>query len=196
MKDGPDDRDVEVIPSEEELMAGLRDIELTPQEHQRVKEIVHGERFAALVHHDRRYLVVGAGGDTDSAKRRAIVVDLLDGRTSPPSIAVQLEDFEIDVDDMRLWSRVFDILCGTVTCITAVIEDFDGGYVWELGLLFAPSYREKVWVLKRHYRDEDTERMRYRNAMAASHVELLLTGDRAQEWVNEEELREAVERIP
>lgn len=190
------DRDETAIPTEEELLAGLADIELTPQEHQRVKQLVHGERFAELVHHDRRYLVVGAGGDSGAARRRALVVDLLDGRTRPPSIAIQLEDFDIDVDEMRLWARVFDILCGTVTYVAAVIEDFDGGYVWELGLLFAPSYRGKVWVLKRRYEDESTERSRYQNAMAASHVALLLTGDRAQEWVDEEELRAAVERIP
>ena len=57
-----------------------------------------------------------------------------------------------------------------------MVEEFDGGYVWELGLLFAPPYREKAWVLKRRYPDEEAERDRYDDGMGASHVELLLTG--------------------
>jgi hypothetical protein len=91
---------------------------------------------------------------------------------------------------------VFDILCGMATHIVAVIEDFDGGYVWELGLLFAPSYREKAWVLKRRYPDDDTERDKYDNGMSASHVTLLLTGSQAFEWTDTDELRGAVENIP
>jgi hypothetical protein len=91
---------------------------------------------------------------------------------------------------------VFDILCGRATHIVGVIEDFDGGYVWELGLLFAPAYREKTWILKRRYTDEDLERTRFDNGMAASHVKLLLTGDRCCEWENEAELRECAGEIP
>jgi len=90
---------------------------------------------------------------------------------------------------------VFDILCGRATHIIGVIEDFDGGYVWELGLLFAPSYRENVWVLKRRYPDEETEREQYDNEMAVSHVRLLLTGERCHEWVDTDELRNAVGEI-
>ena len=184
------------IPSEAELTRGLEDIELTPEEHVHIKNIVHGEQFAEVVRHDRRYLVVGAGGDSDAAHRRHIVVNLLDSRTSPPSIAMRLEDFGLTSNEMRLWTRVFDILCGTVTHIVGVIEDLDGGYVWELGLMFAPTYRDKGWVLKRRYADEDEERQRYDNAMGASHVKLLLTGPRAQEWSDEDELQDAVREIP
>lgn len=91
---------------------------------------------------------------------------------------------------------MFDLLCGLATHIVAVIEDFDGGYVWEVGLLFAPSYREKTWVLKRRYREEQTERRRYDNRMGAPHVKLLLTGPRAFDWMRPEELREAIEKVP
>ena len=184
------------IPSEAELSRRLEDIELTPEEHLRIKNIVHGERFAELVRHDRRYLVVGAGGDSEAAHRRLIVVNLLDGRATPPSIAMRLEDFGLTTNEMRLWARVFDILCGTVTHIVGVIEDLNGGYVWELGLMFAPTYRDKGWVLKRRYEEESEERKRYDNAMGASHVALLLTGPRAQEWSDEDELRDAVREIP
>ena len=82
------------------------------------------------------------------------------------------------------------------THIVAVIEDFKGGYVWELGLLFAPSYREKAWVLKRRYSDEDTEHEKYDNGMSASHVKLLLTGSRAYEWTDTDDLRDTVAEIP
>lgn len=184
------------IPSEEELLDEIAGIRLAPSEHQRVKDLVNGEQLKRIKGRDRRYLVAGADGETGAATRRQLVYDVLDARTDPPTIATQLEDFGLTPEEIRLWTRVFDILCGMATHIVTVIEDFDGGYVWELGLLFAPSYREKVWVLKRRYSDEETERERYDNGMSASHVELLLTGPRAYEWVDDDELRDAVDEIP
>lgn len=184
------------IPSEAEVLAEIEDVSLTPSEHQRVKDLVHGEQLDRIKGHDRRYLVVGAGGEAGAATRRMLVYDQLDARRNPPSVAFRLEDFGLTPDEMRLWHRVFDVLCGMATHVTAVLEDFDGGYVWELGLLFAPSYREKVWVLKRRYPDEQREREQYDNGMAAAHVKELLTGDRCYEWTDTDELRDAVERIP
>ena len=157
---------------------------------------MNGERLDAIKGYDRRYLVACAGGETGAATRRMLVYDLLDDRTDPPAVATRLEDFGLTPEDIRLWTRVFDILCGRVTHIVGVIEDFDGGYVWELGLLFAPSYREKVWLLKREYSDAETERERYKNGMAASHVEVLLTGNRCYEWSDTDELRTSVDEIP
>ena len=184
------------VPGGEEVIAEIEAISLTPSEHQRIKDLVNGEQMNRIKGHDRRYLVVGAGGETGAATRRRIVYDLLDARTDPPAVSMRLEDFGLTPEEIRLWTRVFDILCGRATHIVGVIEDFDGGYVWELGLLFAPSYREIVWVLKRRYRDEKTEREQYDNGMAASHVRLLLTGERCYEWVDEDELRNVVEEIP
>lgn len=184
------------IPSEEELLDEITGIRLAPSEHQRIKDLVNGEQLERIKGHDRRYLVAGAGGETGAATRRQLVYDALDARTDPPAVATRLEDFGLTPEEIRLWTRVFDILCGMATRVVAVIEDFDGGYVWELGLLFAPSYREKVWVLKRRYSDERTERERYDNGMSASHVELLLTGPRAREWVDADELRDVVDEIP
>lgn len=197
-EDSSNSNDIEEteIPSEAELMDEITGIRLTPSEHQRVKDLANSEQLERVKGHDRRYLVVGAGGETGAATRRHIVYDLLDTRTDPPAVATQLEEFGLTPEEIRLWTRVFDILCGMATHIVAVIEDFDGGYVWELGLLFAPSYREKVWVLKRRYPDKETERERYDNGMGASHVQLLLTGPRADEWVDADELRDAVDEIP
>lgn len=186
----------EVIPGEDEILEGLTEIQLTPTEHQRIKDLVNGDQLDRLKGHERRYLVAGAGGDTGAASRRQLVYDRLDNRTNPPAAATQLEDFGLTPAEIRLWTRVFDILCGMATHIVAVIEDFDGGYVWELGLLFAPSYREKAWVLKRRYPDDDTERNTYDNGMSASHVEFLLTGSHAFEWTDTDELRAAVDELP
>ncbi|MFC6717533.1 hypothetical protein ACFQGT_04390 [Natrialbaceae archaeon GCM10025810] len=196
-RDGDDDGDeAPEIPSEEAVLDELEGITLTPTEHQRVKDVVNGELLERVKGYDRRYLVAGAGGVTGAATRRQLVYDLLDARTDPPAVATQLEDFGLTPEEIRLWTRVFDVLCGMSTHVVAVIEDFDGGYVWELGLLFAPSYREKTWVLKRRYPDEETERERYDNGMGASHVKLLLTGPRAHEWSNTDDLRAAVDEIP
>lgn len=195
--DAFDDRNgASSIPSEEEILQAVESISLTPDEHQRIKDLVNGEQLTHIKNHDRRYLVVGAGGETGAATRRQTVYDLLDARSDPDAIAMRLEDFGLTPEELRLWSRVFDILCGRASHIVAVIEDFDGGYVWELGLLWAPGYREKTWVLKRRYPDDETEREQYRNGMAASHVKLLLTGDRCHEWVDTTELRDVVTEIP
>lgn len=192
---GSSNKDSET-PSEDELLDELTGIHLTPNEHQRVKDLINGEQLEHIKGHDRRYLVVGAGGETGTATRRKIVYDILDARTNPPATATQLEEFGLTPEEIRLWTRIFDILCGMATHVVAVIEDFDGGYVWELGLLFAPSYREKTWVLKRRYADEETERERYDNGMSASHVKLLLAGPRAHEWIDTSELRDVVGEIP
>lgn len=196
-----DDTDPEVgedvgddIPDEEAILTGIEGIQLTPAEHQRVKDIVNGEEMQRIKGHDRRYLIAGAGGQTDTATRRKLVYEMLADR--PDAVSMQLEDFGLTPEEIELWIRVFDILCGRATHIVGVIEDFDGGYVWELGLLFAPAYREKTWILKRRYTDEDLERTRFDNGMAASHVKLLLTGDRCCEWENEAELRECAGEIP
>ncbi|WP_276254522.1 hypothetical protein [Halomontanus rarus] len=193
---GIDDTTCSEVPDEEELMTEITDIHLTPSEHQRIKDLVNSPQLDRIKGHDRRYLVAGAGGNTGAATRRKTVYDLLDSRSAPPAVAMQLEDFGLTPEEIRLWTRVFDILCGMATHIVAVIEDFDGGYVWELGLLFAPSYRAKAWVLKRRYPDEETERERYDNGTGASHVELLLTGDHSLEWTGVTELRTVVDEIP
>ena len=182
------------IPTESEIMNRITDISLSPTEHQRVKDLVNGEEMQRIKGRDRRYLIVGSGDETGAATRRMTVYGLLDERDS--AVATRLEDFGLTRDEIELWTRVFDVLCGRATHIVAVLEDFDGGYVWELGLLFAPSYREKVWVLKRRYRDEAVERTHFDNGMAASHTKMLLTGGRCLEWRNEEELRSAVDSLP
>ena len=196
-----DDTDPEVgedvgddIPDEEAILTGIEGIQLTPAEHQRVKDIVNGEEMQRIKGHDRRYLIAGAGGQTDAATRRKLVYEILTDR--PDAVSMQLEDFGLTPEEIELWIRVFDILCGRATHIVGIIEDFDGGYVWELGLLFAPAYREKTWILKRRYTDEALERARFDNGMAASHVKLLLMGDRCCEWESETELRDCVGEIP
>jgi len=180
----------------DEIGVAIEQVKLSPSEHQRVKDLVNGSQMDQIRGHDRRYLIVGAGGESGAATRRMTVYDLLDARTNPPAVATRLEDFGLTRDDIELWIHVFDILCGMATHIVGVLEDFDGGYVWELGLLYAPSYREKVWVLKRRYEDEETERENYENGMAASHLRLLLTGDHCYEWTEVDELPDLVDEIP
>jgi hypothetical protein len=168
---------------------------LTPAEYQRLKELVNGDRLDRIKGHSRRYLVAGAGGDGEAADRRMMVADRLDGRRDPPAVAVRLEDFGLTREEMALWVRLFDVLCGMASHVVAVLEDFDGGYVWELGLLYAPSYREKAWVLQRVYDSAATQREEYANGMAAAHLEHL-SRERVLTWATEADLRAAVEEIP
>jgi hypothetical protein len=168
---------------------------LTPAEYQRLKELVNGDRLDRIKGHSRRYLVAGAGGDDEAAERRMMVADRLDGRRDPPAVAVRLEDFGLTREEMALWVRLFDVLCGMATHVVAVLEDFDGGYVWELGLLYAPSYRAKAWVLQRVYEDDQTQREEYENGMAAAHLEHL-SRERVLTWATEADLRAAVGERP
>jgi hypothetical protein len=168
---------------------------LTPEEYQRLKTVVNGGRLDQIKGHSRRYLVAGAGGDGEKADRRELVCCRLDERRDPPAVAVRLEDFGLTDEEMALWARLFDVLCGMATHVVAVLEDFDGGYVWELGLLYAPSYRVKAWVLQRVYDDDRTQRDHYANGMAAAHLEHL-SRERVLTWTTVADLRAAVDKIP
>jgi hypothetical protein len=178
-----------------EALADAEATSLTPAEYQRLKDLVNGDRLDRIKGHSRRYLVAGAGGDDEAAARRAMVCDQLDARREPPAVAVRLEAFGLTGEEMALWVRLFDVLCGMATHVVAVLEDFDGGYVWELGLLYAPAYREKVWVLQRVYDDDGTQRDQYDNGMAAAHLEHL-SRKRVRTWASEADLRAAVGELP
>lgn len=172
----------------------IDEISLTPKEHEKVKNLVNGEEMRRIQRHTRRYLIVGEGGETEAANRRMIVYHLLDERDD--AISTRLEDFDLTSDEIRLWTRIFDILCGRATHVVGVLEDYKGGYVWELGLSYSTSYRDKLWVLKRRYENEKTEREHFDNGMAASHIGTLMTSKRGLEWTNEDELRDRVSKIP
>lgn len=193
---GPEDWDDEPVPEKNEIIPEVESITLSPQEHQQLKDLINGEQTTRIKGHDRRYLVVGAGGESGAATRRMTVYDRLDARTNPPAVAFRLEDIGLTPEEIRIWTRAFDILCGMATHIVAVLEDFAGGYVWELGLMFSPDYRGKAWILKRRYEDATVEREKYDNGMAISHVKLLLTSDRCHEWTDIGELRDAITEIP
>jgi hypothetical protein len=72
----PDDGDTESseIPGEEKVIAEIEGISLAPSEHQQVKDLVNGEQMNRIKGYDRRYLIVGAGGETGAATRRRIVM--------------------------------------------------------------------------------------------------------------------------
>ena len=166
----------------------------TFEEHERLKTLLHGERFRELAYSDRRYLVLGAGGDSASADRRMMVYELLGNR--PDALSFRLEDFGLTPDEFAVWAAAYENLCVKATHIVAVIEDYEGGYVWELGYLFHEDVREKVWVLKRDYENEAANRKHYDNGMAASHLQLLENADRTFRWTNRDDLEARVAKIP
>lgn len=63
----------------------------TFEEHERLKTLLHSERFREIAYSDQRYLVLGAGGDSEIADRRMAVYGLLERR--PDAISFRLEDF-------------------------------------------------------------------------------------------------------
>ena len=171
------------------------EVRLTPEEHEVIKHVLYGtERLTTFSSFDRRYLVNGAGGDGGAAANRRAVYEQLGRRSNAESM--RLEDFGLDGDDIELWVPVFDILCGRATHIVAVIEDFDGGYRWELGTMERPEYKEKSWVLRRLYDSEAEHRAQYDDGMAESQLRGWEARDRCFRWVDREELLTLVERIP
>ena len=169
----------------------------TPEQHERLKQGLHGELFADLRRAERRYLVIGSGAG-EAGRRRRAVCDRLDQRRD--AVAYRLEDFGFTGEELDLWAPAFEILAEMSSHVVGVLEDYDGGHVWELGYLYRyqTSVRDVLWFLKRTYEDEAATRERYDNGMAASHLSSLETavGDRVLTWRDEDELQEAVEKIP
>ncbi|MDZ5810507.1 aminopeptidase [Halorubrum sp. AD140] len=172
-------------------------LSLSPEQHQRLKDGLHGTRFDDVRRADRRYLVVGSGSD-EQGQRRQRVCSRLDDRRD--AIAFRLEEFGFDAADLDLWVPAFEVLSVQATWIVGVIEDFDGGHVWELGYLYRQqtTVRDALWLLKRVYDDPADERARYDNGMAASHLAALeaAVADRVLEWATVDELDRVTDRIP
>ena len=172
-------------------------LSLAPEQHQRLKDGLHGSRFDDLRRADRRYLVVGSGSGEQGQRRRRVCARLDDRRDA---VGFRLEEFGFDGDDIDLWAPAFEVLAAQATWVVGVIEDFDGGHVWELGCLYRQqtAVRDVLWLLKRVYDDPADERANYDNGMAASHLAALeaAVADRVVEWSTVAELESAVEHIP
>lgn len=172
-------------------------LSLTPEQHQRLKDGLHGARFDDLRRASRRYLVVGSGSGASGERRRHVCARLEDRRDA---VAFRLEEFGFDADDLDLWAPAFEVLSAQATWVVGVIEDFDGGHVWELGYLYRQqtSVRDTLWLLKRVYDDPEKQRAKYENGMAASHLAALeaAVGERVVEWSTLDTLDSAVDRVP
>jgi len=172
-------------------------LSLTPEQHQRLKDGLHGARFDDVRRASRRYLVVGSGSGESGRRRQRVCAQLDDRRDA---VAFRLEGFGFDADDLDLWAPAFEVLSAQATWVVGVIEDFDGGHVWELGYLYRQqtSVRDVLWLLKRVYDDPETHRSKYDNGMAASHLAALeaTVDERVVEWSTRNELDSGTEQIP
>lgn len=174
-------------------------LQLSPRQHEQLKNQLHGSsQFDEIKRADSRYLVVGRGGEEGPGKRRLQVCDQLDDRRN--ATGFRLEDFGFNGEEIDLWAPAFDLLSAMASHIVGVLEDFDGGHVWELGYLYHQQrhVRDRLWLLKRLYETEAEMRRQYDNGMAASHLAALekTAGDRMIGWSDEASLRDAVEKIP
>lgn len=171
----------------------------TPRQHEQLKDQLHGaDQFDQIKRATRRYLVVGRGGEEGPGKRRLQVCRQLNARRG--ASAFRLEEFGFTGDDLDLWAPAFDILSAMASHIVGVLEDFDGGHVWELGYLYHHQMhvRDALWLLKRLYESDEKMRENYDNGMAASHLAALeeAAGDRVIGWYDENDLPDAVDEIP
>lgn len=182
----------------DELLDADETLAPTPTQHERLKNQLHGEQFQEIKRADRRYLVIGRGGDDGPGERRRRVRDILDER--PEATAFRLEDFGLTGDELELWVPAFEILSETATHIVGILEDYDGGHVWELGYLYHHQrhVRDVLWLLKRIYGSKAEQREKYDNGMAASHLAALeaAAGDRVIPWEDPDDLADAVAEIP
>lgn len=187
---------IDTIDSDELLDA--EGLDPTPERHERLKSGLHGGLFRAIKRADKRYLVIGRGDESGPGKRRRRVCTLLDER--PDANAYLLEDFGFSNDELDLWAPAFDVLSTMATYVVGIIEDFDGGHVWELGLLYRyqTHVRDILWLLKRIYGTEEKMRERYDNGMAASHLAALeeAASTRVITWEDPGDIPSAVDKIP
>ncbi|ELZ24129.1 hypothetical protein C475_12807 [Halosimplex carlsbadense 2-9-1] len=186
------------VDGDELVDASPESLTFTPRQHERLKTHLHGDRLNDIQYSDRRYLIVGRGGDDGPGQRRRRVRDLLDDRRE--ATAFMLEDFGLSGGEIDLWAPAFEILCEQATHVVGVLEDYDGGHVWELGYLYHEQsrVRDVLWLLKRTYETDERRRERYDNGMAAAHLAALerAAGERVVRWGNERDLRRAVSEIP
>ncbi|AGB38416.1 hypothetical protein [Natronococcus occultus] len=173
-------------------------LQLTPHQHAQLKNKLHGsDQFDAIKRAERRYLIVGRGGEEGPGSRRLQVCRQLDARRE--ASAFRLEDFGFTSDEIELWAPAFDVLSAMASHIVGVLEDFDGGHVWELGYLYHHQMhvRDILWLLKRSYESEKRTREKYDNGMAASHLAALeeAAEDRVLDWHDEDDLSDAVGEI-
>lgn len=192
---GADDPYIDDV--EPDAVVGEDRLRPTPEQHERLKDALHGGSFKDIKRSDRRYLVIGSG-DGAPGRRRRRVRDRLDDR--PGAMAFQLEDFGFADDELALWAPAFEVLAEMASHVVGVLEDFDGGYVWELGYLYhhQTRVRDVLWLLKRLYGSAEEMRRRYDNGMAASHLAALerAAGDRVVHWEEPADIPEAVARVP
>jgi hypothetical protein len=195
--EGSDERDDYIDDVDSEELTDDDRLAPTPEQHERLKNGLHGERLKRIKRADRRYLVIGRG-DGDAGDRRLRVCELLDDRIA--ATAFRLEDFGFTDEELELWAPAFDILSEMATHIVGILEDYDGGHVWELGFLYhyQTHVRNSLWLLKRLYSTQEEIRDRYDNGMAASHLAALeeAVGDRVILWEDPDDLPDAVEAIP
>ncbi len=195
LNNNEEEKYIEGIDPEE--LTDSRKLSLTPEQHERLKNKLHGNLLNKIKRAEQRYLVIGSGRGKQK-ERRQKVQRILNDRSM--SIAIQLEDFKFTKDEIDLWVPAFEILSEMMNWIVGVLEDYEGGYIWELGYLYSyqRNVRDILWILKRIYDDAETSREKYDNGMAEPHLTTLEKSieDRVIAWREIDDLIEAVKKIP
>ncbi|APW99497.1 hypothetical protein CHINAEXTREME_17750 [Halobiforma lacisalsi AJ5] len=145
--------------------------------------------LAPLYERERSYFVLG-NYDPEQRRRLELVVDRLERRED--TYAFLMSDVRGGWDN---GIQKFCLLADMVTHVVGVAEREPSGFLVEQGLLVgSEEYFDKSHVLKRTYPDADEDHPY--GWMEDAVFELLEAEDRLYEWRTEDDLLDAVERIP
>jgi len=173
-------------PPEERLESAaelLESAELTLAENEQV--LASLAELSPLFENRRTYFVLG-NYDREPIRRLALVADRLNRRTD--AYAFRMVDVRGEWDNSI---QKFCLVADLVSYLVGVAEREPSGFLVEQGLFVGTEeYFPKSYVLKREYDDDAFDWMQQ------GVFELLESEGRLYTWETEEELAEAVERLP
>lgn len=163
---------------------------ISPDEHQRLKDAVFGERFREIVFADVTYFVLGSYAD-DEKRLLLLVRDEL--RRRRDAYAFLMDEMPEAWD---YWTTKFRIFADRADYLVGVFEHNRGGHEWEAGRLDDEQYRPKTHVLKREYSTQAQERSHFDGMIADYFRKLDDQFGQLHRWTTEDELLDRLERVP
>lgn len=164
--------------------------QISPEDHQRLKDAVFGDSFREVVFADVTYFVLGSY-DNDEKQRLLLVRNEL--RRRDGAHAFLMDDMP---EAWEYWTTKFRIFANRADYLVGVFEHNRGGHEWEAGRLDDERYRSKTYILKREYETKRQERLHFDGMIADYFRKLDEQLGQLYRWTSEEDLLDALERVP